>query len=226
MGGRSPSRRGRRGQILIMALLAMTLMIGLIFYVYNVGDHANRRLALQSAADAAAISGADWIARSMNLVAMNNCTEARMLALVPVFDSAPLASAIAAQEMIAWEKGVAGQLSRGIPGDLGFLREGMEDLHDRYKRQRAILETFRDAVNLPAFDMSRTTFWQGSQGGPSPSGDLWRTAAGLQEFSDVTLDSAGVLAQSNAVRFGLANSGDVSFMLPVIPSISAKKGQF
>ena len=210
-----------------MALLAMTLMVGLVFYVYNLGDHANRRLGLQNAADAAAISGGDWMARSINLVALNNCTQVRMLALVPIFDAAPLASEIAAEEMTVWEYGLAQQLARGIPGELDFLAEGLEELRQRYQEQRDILVAFHATVGEPAYDMKQTTHWYASSSdGNLPHGDMWRTAVGLQEFSEVTIGSAGVLAQSNAVRFGLGNRVDVSFMLPVVPEIPAKPGSF
>ena len=46
-----------------MALLGMSLLVALIFYVYNVGDRVNDRLTLQNAADSAAVSGAGWIRR-------------------------------------------------------------------------------------------------------------------------------------------------------------------
>jgi len=71
------------GQVLIVTLLAITLLMGLIFFVYNFGDHVNRRLALQNAADAAAISGAGWTARSMNVIAMNNVAVTRCLPWCP-----------------------------------------------------------------------------------------------------------------------------------------------
>ena len=74
----------RKGQVLVITLLAMTLLVGLIFYVYNVGDQVNRRMAMQNAADAVAVSGAGWMGRSMNLLAMNNVTQSRMIALALV----------------------------------------------------------------------------------------------------------------------------------------------
>ena len=81
----------RGGQVLVLTLLGMTVLVALVFYVYNVGDQVNRRTTLQNVADATAISGAGWIARSMNVVAMNNCEQSRLAVLVPIMDALPLA---------------------------------------------------------------------------------------------------------------------------------------
>ena len=60
-----PSRRyrgrpARRGAVLIVMITAITLLVGLVFFVINLGDQVNRRLSLQNAADSAAISGAGY----------------------------------------------------------------------------------------------------------------------------------------------------------------------
>ncbi|KKN83120.1 hypothetical protein LCGC14_0302340 [marine sediment metagenome] len=211
-----------------MALLAMTLMIGMIFYVYNVGDHANRRLSLQNAADAAAIGAGDWMARTMNLVAMNNCAQARMLALVPIFDAAPLAAEMSAEEITEWQRGLAAQLARGVPTTKNdFLRNGLETVRSGMAQQRDILAPFSAALNHPSFDMRLTTHWAVPGSGESPPhGSMWRTAAAMQEFSEVALGSLGVLTQANARRFARANRADVAFVLPVAPEIPAKIGEF
>ena len=48
------SRHDRGGQILVVALLGIVLLAGMVFYVINVGDQVNRRVAMQNAADATA----------------------------------------------------------------------------------------------------------------------------------------------------------------------------
>ena len=222
------SRRQRGGQILIMAMLAMTLLIALVFYLFNVGDNTNRRLSLQNAADAAAVSGADWMARSMNAIAANNCAQSRMLALVTLFDAAPLAAEMTAKEMTDWERGLQRQLDRGVPPTKDdFLRNGLETLRARYEQQRDALQAFSDALNEGDFDMPKSTYWMlAGVRGPPPHGSMWRTAMAMEEFSDVIAESAGVLAQSNAVRFGMGDRADVSLLLPVVPQLPAKIGTF
>ena len=82
----------RQGQVLIITIIAMTLLVGPVFYVYNVGDQVNKRLEMQGAADATAVTGAIWMARNMNVVAMNNVGMAKMISLVPILDAQPLAA--------------------------------------------------------------------------------------------------------------------------------------
>ncbi|MEM1099127.1 MAG: pilus assembly protein TadG-related protein, partial [Planctomycetota bacterium] len=65
------------GVVLVAALLALVLLASAVFFVFNVGTHIHRKIETQHAADAAAIAGAGWVARTMNLVAMNNVESAR-----------------------------------------------------------------------------------------------------------------------------------------------------
>jgi hypothetical protein len=112
MGRGIAPARGRRGQILIVTLVAICLLAGLIFYVFNTGDQVNQRLEMQGAADATAISGAVWMARSMNVVAMDNVGMSKMLSLVPLLDAQPLGTQMALEEVTAWEQCLAAQLQR------------------------------------------------------------------------------------------------------------------
>jgi len=67
----------------------------------------------------------------------------------------------------------------------------------------------------------------GRRGGRAPPhGTLWQAAATLDEFSQAALESAGILAQANAVRFGGANRAASSLMLPVLPEIPRRRGAF
>lgn len=110
----APSRL--KGQVLIITLLAMTMLVGLVFYVYNLGDRVNSRLSLQHTADSAAISGATWMARSMNVVAMNNISESRLIAMAAILDAVPMASEMAADEILTEVNGDS--LYKGLQGIL------------------------------------------------------------------------------------------------------------
>ncbi len=219
----------RSGQVIVLTLLAMTLLVALIFYVYNVGDQVNRRTTLQNVADATAISGAGWIARSMNVIAMNNCEQSRLATLVPIMDALPLATEMSGDEMDQWEKSLAAQLARGVPqGKSGDnLRAGIESLRSRIGAQRDILVAARDTLSGGSFEMEETTHWKvRGVSGPAPHGDFWKAMAGLDELSQATVESAGVLAQSNAVRFGEDNRARAAFLMPLVPGIPARRGEF
>jgi len=225
---RPGSGRARRGQILVIALLAISLMVGLVFLVFNTGDYINHRLTAQNVADSVAISGAGWTARSMNVIAMNNCAQSRMLALVPVFDALPLATEMALAEVTAWEEGLTSQIQLGLPPTQNdYLRVGISNLRDRMTREREILAALDGVVNSDSFDMRLATHWvvEGVGGSP-PHGSMWQTAMALGDFSYVTWQTSALLAQATAVRFGRANNADVSVLLPLTPMVPAKVGEF
>ncbi|MBL7133379.1 MAG: Tad domain-containing protein [Phycisphaerae bacterium] len=227
-GTRRCTRPARGGQVLVLTLLAMTLLVALIFYVYNVGDQVNRRTALQNVADATAISGAGWIARSMNVIAMNNCEQSRLAALVPIMDALPLACQMSGDELTEWASALAAQLARGVPQTKGdHLRTGIESLRARMAAQRDILVAADAALNDGSFDMEMTTHWSvRGASGPGPHGDFWQAMVALDELSQATVESAGVLAQSNAVQFGQDNRARAAFLMPLVPAIPAKRGRF
>jgi hypothetical protein len=219
--------------VLIVTLIAMTLLVGLVFYVYNVGDQVNERLQMQCAADSVAVTGAGWMARNMNVVAMNNVGQAKMLSLVPVLDTQPLATEMAFTEVSSWTEALAGVLSQGridpqVRSETeAYLRGGIQSLHDRMAVQRDILAPYNHALNQSGFTMEQTTHWavQGTPGSP-PHGALWRAAVTLDEFSRGAVESCGVLAQSRASRFGRRNGADAAFLVPVLPKMPARLGEY
>ena len=224
---------GRRGgQVLIITLIAMTMLVGLIFYVYNLGSIMNRRVTSQQAADATAVSGADWMARSMNVVAMNNCAQSRAIALVPVLDALPLASAISYAETNEWEKGLEWQLKQNITETARskqLLLSSLSALQTRMATERDILNPMDQAMNHSGFDMRRTTCWAidaGGGGGQHPEGMLWQAALAMDDMNEATADSAGALAQSNAVMFGKENGVETAMLVPILPPMPARRGDF
>jgi hypothetical protein len=208
---------------MIIVLLGLILLASLIFYVVNVGDQVNRRVAMQNAADAATISGASWMARSMNVIGMNNVAEMRMLALVPVLDSLPLATKMTAEEMTSWAACLTAQLQVGVPDT--YLRDGLQALQTRFTNERNILTPMNDYLNNSGFDTASLTFWTiRGQGGMAPSGALWQAAQSCDNFGQATLASAGVLSQANAVRYGQETDyAETSFIVPVLPELPGKR---
>lgn len=218
-------RRRCAGQVLMIVLLAIVLLAGIIFYVINVGDQVNRRVAMQNAADAAAISGASWMARSMNVIAMNNVACTRVLALIPILDSFPLSTKMAYEEVDAWTGRLDDQLKKGVPDS--WIREGLQSLRDRMARQRDVLAPMHAYFNpggqigVPITPL--TTWSIRGTGGSPPHGKLWQAAEAMDEFSQATLFSAPVLTQANAVRYGNLNEAEVAFIAPVLPELPAER---
>lgn len=239
----------RRGQVMIITLLALALLVGLVFYVYNIGDTVNRRMDLQSAADATANAGATWMARSMNVIAADNIGQVRMICLAAVLDSLPLAAEMAvAEEETANKdsltKGLEKQLQTGIPNTnverYDFLRIGLNNLYqqmlDTQTKQSTQMDALKEidrALNCVeerdpengAIDVRAYTYWQNG-GGSEPTGKIWQAAKALDELSQATAASAGVLAQHNAKRMGESNQADVAILGPILPALPAKRGSF
>ena len=218
---------------MLLTLVGLILLAGLIFYVYNAGDQVNRRLEMQGAADSVAVTGAGWMARNMNVVAMNNVGEAKMISLVPILDTQPLASAMALAEVTAWEEMLRGigdqpQIDPEIsPGTEAYLKDGIESLRMRMETQRDILRPYALAINQPNFDMESITHWAvpGTEGSP-PHGMLWRAATTMEEFSRAAVDSCGALAQQRASRMGRQNTADAAFLSPILPVMPARFGEY
>lgn len=239
--------------ILIITLLGLTMLVGLVFYVYNVGHQVNKRLAMQQAADATAISGAAWMARSMNVVAMNNVSQTRMLAMVAVLDSLPLAAEMTIAEQTDADPGNPDSLVEplrkqldvyGVPNSAverdDFLRKGLEHLRTQmspaqgnngrtqYDDLESLLDGFcSDDQRNPrpnTYNVKNATWW--SLGTTGPDGQLWQAARALDELSQASKDSSGTLAQSNAIRFGKANQAEGAFLAPITPLMPAKRGDF
>jgi hypothetical protein len=229
--------------VLVVVLLGVAALAGLTFYVYNAGAQINRRLEMQDAADAVARSGAAWMARSMNNVAMNNVAQARMLALVPVLDALILSTDIAFSELDEWigdnaygstegrpirgltymVQGLEGPISELDRESREKIRAGLKAILGRLKRQRAILAPIRELAGT----IERATNWSiRGVGGVPPHGHLWRAAAALDAYSESIVASAGLLAQANAVRFGRENGCDAAFVVPVMPQLPAVRGKF
>ena len=201
------------------------LLAGLVVYVINTGDRVTRKVRMQNAADSAAMASATWMSRSMNTVAMNNVAQTRMLALVPILDAFPLSTKMAHEEVSAWEKCLADQMSRGVPDD--HLRQGLDSLRQRMAKQRDVLAPLSGLFNGGSFRMDEVTNWSiRGHSGPPPHGQLWQAAEAMDEFSQATVASAGLLSQINAVRFGKANGARTAFVVPINPQLPAQRTNF
>lgn len=213
-----------RGAVLVVMLISVALLVGLVFFVYNYGDQVNNRLDMQNAADAVAISGAGWIAKSMNIVAMNNTGQSKLLSLVVTLDSLPLATEMSLIETKAMAEALTAQLPRLQGESLGnaqlqsMIVSGLESLRQRLEAERIILDAVDEQLNRGSFEMSSVTHW--------PDGKLWEAVYALNEFSTATLMSAAGLVQDISSDVGRANNAEIGFVIPIVPEIPYRTGKF
>lgn len=193
---RSPKSRGA---VLVLALLGAFMMVGLIAYVFNTGRHAQLRQQTQSAADATVISGAGYVARSFNTVAMNNVEIARLIAVVQMLDSIPLAAEYTLLDVQATLDTVERQLAAGT-GDV-FGNETLDDIaQDLYEQERQLIDM--DAFfNRGDYDVREMTFYESEFG----RGELWKAMESLDAISTATMEQLGELTQTTAIDTGRRN---------------------
>lgn len=243
-GGRGrPSRRKRRGAVLIIVLTAITLLVGLILYVFNLGDQENVRLRMQDAADSAAISGAGWMARSMNVISVNNVTQARLISLISVMDALPLAAEMTIAEQVEMRKipdaldpyhPVVGPFTpyerdnfycRGIARIYEDMYAELNENGNQLRRLEEIDEAFDQKNELElegSYDVARSTEWNAPNG---ERGLIWRAILALDNFSQAELDTAPVLAQADAHRFSAHGMSHQAFIVPLRPPLPGFRGE-
>ncbi|MBX2852549.1 MAG: Tad domain-containing protein [Phycisphaeraceae bacterium] len=202
-----PARRKRlarrspksRGAVMVLALLGGFMIVGMIGYVFNTGRHAQLRQQTQSAADATAISGAGYVARSFNTVAMNNVEISRLIAVVQLLDAVPLATEYTLLDVRATLETVEDQLGTGTGDLLGdqTLDEIRDDLIDQ-ERQLVDMDEF---FNRGSYDVREMTFYDSEFG----RGELWKAMESLDEISTATMEQLDELTQVTAIDAGRRN---------------------
>ncbi|MEM1099629.1 MAG: pilus assembly protein TadG-related protein [Planctomycetota bacterium] len=213
----------RAGVVLIAALLALVLLASAVFFVFNVGTHIHRKIETQHAADAAAIAGAGWVARTMNLVAMNNVESARLMAQVQIYDGIPAAIRSSQRDAEAALTGIANQLDLGLTGHpwvLSALREVEVDL----TRQAVLLSQLNDALNID-YEIAEMTHYELGDGS---KGSMWETIEALGQISQTALNEMGFTAQIAAYHAGRQNLSEAdgrAFLVPIVPTIPWQRGE-
>lgn len=79
--------RDETGQISVMVVLCLLPFVLLVAFIFNSGNQTIRKIEMQGAADAAAVTSAVTVARGMNLMVLNNNAMAEVLSLMIVVRS-------------------------------------------------------------------------------------------------------------------------------------------
>jgi hypothetical protein len=221
------SRRSR-GAVMVITLIAVILLAGMVFYIINLGRQANARIVAQHSADAAAAAGAGWIARSFNTVAMNNVSTARSIVTVAALDAMPMAMQFTHEDQLAALDALNSQLQRGVND--GWVRDAFLVLRDELEREIQLLAPLDRFFNVD-YDVTEMTFYNG----PAGRGTLWRAMEAMDEFSQITMENIGPLAQLNAIRGGevnlerdthTADEQSMALMVPIFPQFAWRRGEF
>jgi hypothetical protein len=207
-----PPQARERGVVLVIALLALVVIAALVFFIFNLASHVQRRVEAQQAADAAVTAGAGWTARSLNTVAQNNIQMARTIALINVLDASAEALHPAYHEARALHETLARQMPEGSGREDSLIREQMQPVLEKLARDRQQLEPMKR--RLAPFDQpapyrepagSLNIASQTRYAHRGRRGRLWRALESLAAHSRGTLTSLGRLAAKSAGQIGRAN---------------------
>lgn len=89
------------GQMSLLGVLGATALACLLLWVVNTGYATNRKIKLQNAADASALSAGVMVARALNVIAMNNVTQTQLLAVALIVPSLQKAIPLALKTLAA-----------------------------------------------------------------------------------------------------------------------------
>ena len=217
----------RPGVVIVITLLALVLLAGLVFYVFNVGRQVQQRIVVQNAADTTAAAGAGWVARSFNTVAMNNVSSVTLLALTNMLDTMPQALDYTLKDQVALEAALQQQLGFTVQGH--WVHSALVEMRSEVQLEIAILKPMDFLFNHSGYDVATLTFYDG----PNGRGEIWRGVEALDALSSVTLENLGPLTQLNARAGGRANLQDGpatlskdAILLPVLPAVPWKRYAF
>ena len=221
--------RRERGVIIVIMLMAMMLLAALVFHLINITQQLNNRIIVQNAADAAATSGAGWVARSMNIVAMNNESMAHYIALINFLDSFPQAVEYTTKEQIALKLALDNQLNRGLGGSPPAL---MSIVTDQFQKLSEEMGIEIDAELTPIDEFFQNTFdvtQMTAYNGPDGKGRLWQTIEALDKVNQATMEALPEVAQLGATggaNLNLPSGNAATVFLPGLVEIPYQRGSF
>lgn len=194
------------GQSIVFVVLTLLFVVLFVFMVINTGDVTSKKMRMVTAADAVAVSGATWMARGHNTIAMLNVTESQILAIIILIRSVDLTYDIADGIFIAL--GLVAKVLSAIPFTAAA---------------GAALEVYVDigqnAINTPLHEaMTEIKNILDNDG----DGLLWTLEKALTTGETVVVDVIPFIAQLESIRIGIANEATFGFLYPMIPMVDLK----
>lgn len=195
--------RDDRGSIGVMGVLCMGAFACLLFALINLGVSVTEKVELQNASDASVLSGATQVARGLNLIALNNNTQAKLLSLATIWFGLKAAIPIMKGVHIGYK--LACKALAFIPFVGAALSTGCTIIVEIASK---ILLAWDKVVNSSLI----TKIFQ-------PNGWAWKIMKLLERFSAIIARGTPILAAVEAFRIARENGADFGMMIS--PSILA-----
>ncbi len=197
--------RNEGGQSIVFVALTLLFVVLFVFMVINTGDVTSKKMRMVTAADAVAVSGATWMARGHNSIAMMNVAQSQILAIIILIKSTELTYDIAKGVLIALDA-VATVLT-GIPwtaaigAALQLYVKGGKIINDGLEK---IMDPLRDILD------------------DDGDGLLWKLEKALTKGETIIIKIIPFIAQIESIRIGIANEATFGFLYPMIPLVDLK----
>ncbi len=206
--------RDQRGQAIFIGVFYFLLLAALIFFVFNSGDKANNKIAMQDAADSAAVTGAGWYARGLNTVAMCNVAQTQFLSVIVLLDSMQTAAPLAQQAIDDYiskipqsplkQDGAGGNRPTQFTTNLQqWLIVG------NAAQEQQMIRTLNQMIKQVPMDEYCTY----------DSGVLWQCCYVLNDLADQMAALTPEMCQREATKVATADQADVGFFLPFTPQL-------
>jgi|GEM_PF-6566627 len=238
-GSRLPAGNG---VVLVLVVLSLVVAALIAYYVLSVSHKARSRDLTQYTATNASQAGAAWIARTLNVTAMNNLRSAQYIAMTNLVDAMPKAIEFGIADYQAFEAPINEILENGqVPASWdaksqtsskrtihGAVQVQLRNLEQQLKFLKRYHKQFNDPDSSAYRDVRELTHYQTPSG---KRGRLWTAAQMLQNLSSTALQNVGSLAQINAMHAGSIRVSDATsrldaVLVPVVASLDWKQVHF
>lgn len=190
------------GQSIVFVVLTLLFVVLFVFMVINTGDITSKKMRMVTASDAVAVSGATWMARGHNSIAMMNVAQSQILAIIILIKSTKLTYQIAKGVLIALD--AVATILTGIPwtaaigAALQLYVKGGKIINDAIEK---IMDPLRDILDKDG------------------DGLLWTLEKALTKGETVVVKVIPFIAQIESIRIGIANEATFGFLYPMIPLV-------
>ncbi|MEJ2640799.1 MAG: pilus assembly protein TadG-related protein, partial [Desulfosarcinaceae bacterium] len=199
------------GQAIVFVVLILFVLICFIGLTINVGHRVSKKIELQNAADAAAMSGAIWIARGLNLISILNVSMTEILAFIIFLEAVKKGNA--ALYIIYPINLAAAAALAAFPLTAAVGEPWLASLQARSSFVTDVYPQMDDAIG--SHDQSGTIL-----------GTLWDLMDGIASAERAIQNIPPVLALANAQDIGQLNGADLTLLLPPDFELPVIEGEF
>lgn len=204
-----PNHQGseRRGHAILLTLLILMLTAVVAFGVLSIGRRARVKEITQFSAQAGAESGAAWIARSLNTVAMNNSAMAQLIAQAGIIHAIPTAMDLYNKDLKAAEQLFKQIDPKDLPRDwqpideANLIAAGYAQLVKETGHELSISQNTLNYLRKQASETELATVTHVlPKADASDSGAIWQAINALDEINQTILENLEIQTQLSVLR--------------------------